>query len=157
MAQIVLSGEELVGIVQANGWMPREVAVVGVNGREIELKVNTPLPLFRSVRISAQFAGYEHGRIILELATNRLMDSLSGVIGKMLESLHLEDHGGRWEYPRLYVEVNSLIQRRLRGVEVESIVFRDDRFHIHTATGTSSAKAVAGEHNSPEAPRSFIS
>ncbi len=132
MAQIVLSGEELVGIVQANGWIPEEVSVVEVNGREIGLKVRTPLPLFKSVKLSVQFVDYQDGRIILQLATNRLMDSMGPVIDKMLGSLHLEDHGARWEYPRLYLAINPLVRQRVRGLEIKSVAFQDGCFHIAT-------------------------
>jgi hypothetical protein len=157
MAQIVLSGEELIGIVQANGWIPEEVTVVETRGPEIGLKVHTPLPLFKSVRVSVQFAGYEDGRIILQFATNRLMDSFSVVIGKMLESLRLEDYGGRWEYPRLYLAVNPLLRQRIRGVEIENIVFLDGCFHIQATIRSPSATDVTDEPGSRGASRPLVS
>jgi hypothetical protein len=157
MAQVVLSGEELVGIVQANGWIPEEISIVEVKGKEIELKVRTPLPLFKSVRISVQFAGFEDGRVIFQLGTNRVMDSLSAVIGKMLESLRLEDYGGRWEYPCLYLAVNPLLGRYVRGIEIESINLQDGCFHIQTAVRSPAPGAATDEPGSREASRPFVS
>jgi hypothetical protein len=50
----------------------------------------------------------------------------------MLASLKIEDHGGRWEYPRLYVDVNRLLRQQIRGVEIADVVFKDAHFHITT-------------------------
>jgi hypothetical protein len=132
MAEIILSGEELIGILQANGWVPDEVAALDVDGREIRMKVRTPFPLLKSFPLTVQFVCFEEGHVVLEFETNRLMDHLGSMIGRLFEASPLVACGGRWEYPRLYVRVNQLIEQRVRGVKVEDVVFRNDRFHIRT-------------------------
>ncbi len=132
MAQIVLSGEELVRILRANGLLPAQVAEVETAGEEIRLKVKTPWPLLKSVRVAVRFAGFEDGQVVLQLVTNRLLDAFDWLVDRMLAALALQDHGGRWEYPRLYVDVNQLLRRQLRGVEITNMAFQDGCFQIRT-------------------------
>jgi hypothetical protein len=151
MAQIILSTEEIIGILAANRWIPQEVTALEAAGREIRLKVRTPLPLLKSLQVSAQFIAYESGIITFQFATNCVIDGFDAVVGRMLKSLHFEDYGGRWEYPRLYVAVNPLIRQRVRGVEIEDVVFQDGCFRIQTTTHPASGKAVTDK--SAQVPR----
>jgi hypothetical protein len=132
MAQIVLSGNELVRLLRANALIPDQVTDVEMDGVEIRVRVRTPWPVLKSVHVRVRFAGFEGGHIVLQLGTNRVLDKFDWLVDKMLVSLQLEDHGGRWEYPRLYVDVNKLLQRQVRGVKITEVVFREDRFHITT-------------------------
>jgi len=132
MAQIVLSGDELIGILQANGLIPEQVTNIEADGEEIKLKVKTPWPVIKSLRVGVRFTAFDNGHMVLQLATNRLIDTFEWLVDKMLESFPLADYGGRWEYPRLYVDVNRLIQERLQGVRVDDMAFLDGHFHITT-------------------------
>ena len=132
MGQIVLSGDELVSILAANARMPDEVMGVETDGEEIKVQVATPVPILRSVPVRMRFAGFEQGQIVLQLVTNGLIDRFEWLVTKMLASLRIEDYGGRWEYPRLYVDVNQLLQRQIRGVQIADVVFEDGDFHITT-------------------------
>ncbi len=79
--------------------------------------------------------------------TNRLIDTFDWLVDRMLESLPLESHAGRWEYPRLYVDVNRLMEDRLRGVQIEDMAFRDGHFHIttaHPSSGDNGHRDAAG-------------
>ena len=138
MGQIVLSGEELISILAANARLPEQVTGMETEGEEIKVHVATPLPILRSIPLRIKFAGFEGGQVVLQLVTNRLIDKFDWLVNKMLVSLKIENYGGRWEYPRLYVDVNRLLQRQVRGVEIVSVVFQDGRFHIttsHSASG----------------------
>ncbi|OHB65550.1 MAG: hypothetical protein A2Y76_12610 [Planctomycetes bacterium RBG_13_60_9] len=144
MAQIILSGREIVGILRANELIPEQVLDVTTDGDEVRLRVRTPWPIVKSIQVGMRFAGFEDDCVVLQLATNRVMDKLDWLADKMVEPLGLEEHGGRWEYPRLYLNVNRLVQRQLRGVTVESIVFRDGLFHVTTVeSGSCSASGRA--------------
>lgn len=132
MAQVVLSGDELIGILHANELIPSQVADIRASGDEIKLKVRTPWPVLKSVRVRMRFAGFDEGNVVLRLVTNRLIDAFDWLVDKMLKSLRLPEYGGRWEYPCLYVDVNKLVQQRMRGVYIDDMVFRDGRFHITT-------------------------
>jgi hypothetical protein len=132
MAQIVLSAEELISLLSANALIPDHVTDVETNGEEIRIKVRTPWPVLKSIRVGIRFVGFDSGCAILQLVTNRLIDTFDWLVDWMVEPLQVEDHGGRWEYPRLYVDVNRLIQKQLRGVEIKSMAFRDGHFHITT-------------------------
>lgn len=133
MGQIVLSGDELVCILAANARMPEQVTGIETEGEEIKVHVATPLPILRSIPLRVKFAGFEGGHVVLQLITNRLIDKFDWLVNKMLASLKVEDHGGRWEYPRLYLDVNRLLRGQVRGVEIASVVFQDGRFHITTS------------------------
>ncbi|MBM4027512.1 MAG: hypothetical protein FJ280_19210 [Planctomycetes bacterium] len=133
MGQIILSGEELVSILAANARMPEQVTGVETDGAEIKVHVATPLPILRSIPVRVRFAGFEQGHVVLQLVTNRVIDKFDWLVNKMLAAMRVEDHGGRWEYPRLYVDVNRLLQRQVRGVEIAGVVFQDGRFHITTS------------------------
>jgi hypothetical protein len=141
MGQIVLSGEELVCILAANARMPDQVMDIETEGEEIKVHVVTPLPILRSIHLRVKFAGFEGGQVVLHLITNRLIDKFDWLVNKMLASLKVEDYGGRWEYPRLYVDVNRLLQRQVRGVEIAAVVFLDGHFHITTSHSASELRA----------------
>ncbi len=133
MAQIILSGDELVCILNANGLVPEEVMDIEIAGREIKVRVRTPWPILKSVRVGMRFAGFEQGQAVLQLMTNRLIDKFDWLVDKMLAGFPLADHGARWEYPRLYVNVNQLVERQVRGVQIVDISLDDGQFHILTA------------------------
>jgi hypothetical protein len=133
MGQIILSGDELVRILAANAQMPEQVTGIETEGEEIKVHVATPLPILRSIPLRVKFAGFDGGHVVLQLVTNRLIDKFDWLVNKMLASLKVEDHGGRWEYPRLYLDVNRLLRAQLRGVEITNVVFEDGRFHITTS------------------------
>ena len=132
MAQIVLSGDELVGILQANGLIPAQVTEIEADGEEIKLKVKTSWPLLKSLRVGVRFEGFDGEHAILQLVTNRLIDTFEWLVDKMLESFPLADCGGRWEYPRLYIDVNRMIEERVRGVQVAEMTYFDGQFCITT-------------------------
>jgi hypothetical protein len=157
MAQIVLSGEELVCILYANGLIPAQVTGVEMNGVEMKIKVKTPWPVLKSIHIGVQFAGFEGGQVVLQLITNRFLDTFDWLVDRMLASLHLQDHGGRWEYPRLYVDVNKLLQRQVRGVEITGIGFAGDCFHITTAHSPGAAGPIEAAADGHAAPSSIAS
>lgn len=144
MGQIVLSGDEFLSILAANARLPEQVMGVETEGEEIKVHVATPLPLLRSISVRIRFAGFEQGQVVLQLMTNRLIDKFDWLVDKMLASLKVEDHGGRWEYPRLYVDVNKLLRRQIRGVEIAGVVFQDGHFHITTSHPPSGLGAGPG-------------
>jgi len=144
MGRIVLSGDELVCILAANARMPDQVMGVEVDGEEIKVHVATPLPIPRSIPVRVRFAGFERGHIVLQLVTNRLIDKFDWLVNKILASLKIEDYGGRWEYPRLYVDVNRLLQQQVRGVQIASVVFEDGHFHITTSHSAPGLRGAPG-------------
>lgn len=144
MAQIILSGDELVCILNANGLMPEEVADIELEGEEIKLRVKTPWPIFKSIRVGLRFAGFEQGQAILQLATNRLIDQFDWLVDKMLAGFPLAEHGARWEYPRLHVDVNKLVVQQVRGVEITDIAFADGYFRITTSHSSDGASGRNG-------------
>jgi len=137
MAQIILSSHELISILQANARIPQQIMDIAVDDEEIKLKVRTDWPILKSIRVGMRFAGFDNGCLVLQLATNLLTDKFNWLVDRMIEPLRLEEHGGRWEYPRLYIDVNRLIQRQLRGVAIENVIFQDGLFHITTTHANS--------------------
>lgn len=153
MAQIILSGEEMVCILSANGLVPEEVIDVEIAGEEIKVRVKTPWPIFKSIRVGMRFAGFEGGRVVLQLATNRLIDRFDWLVDKMLAGFPLADHGACWEYPRLFVDVNRLLQQQVRGVQITDVVLEDGQFRITTIhTLDSGSSRSAGTAQEPDPP-----
>jgi len=133
MARVILSGEELMCILKANGVVPDEVIDLHTEGEEIKVRVRTPWPVLKSIRVGMRFAGFEQGEAVLQIATNRLLDRFDWLIDKMLASFPLADHCARWEYPRLHIDVNALLQRQVRGVQITDVVFEDGHYCITTS------------------------
>ena len=155
MAQVVVSGDELVCILTANGAIPDDVTDIETEGEEIKVRVKTPWPIFKSVRVGLRFAGFEQGQAILQLATNRLLDQFDWLVDRMLGTFSLADHCARWEYPKLYIDVNTLLQHQVRGIRITDIVFEDGHYRItttHTADASLSRDSEALEE--PEPPSS---
>ena len=144
MGQIVLSGDELVCIMAANARMPDQVVGIETEGEEIKVHLATPLPVLRSIPVRVRFAGFEQGQVVLQLMTNRLIDKFDWLVNKALASFRVEDYGGRWEYPRLYVDVNRLLRQQVRGVEIASVVFQDGHFHITTSHSVGELRGAPG-------------
>ncbi len=145
MAQIIVSSHELISILQANARIPKQITDVVADDEEIRFRVKTDWPILKSIRVGMRFISFEDGCMVLQLGTNRLTDKLSWLVDRLVEPLRLEEQGGRWEYPRLYINVNRLIEGQLRGVVVDDIAFRDGLFHIttthnHTVAGNDSAE-----------------
>lgn len=157
MAQVVLSTTELIDILSANALIPDQITEVETNGEEIKAKVRTEWPVLKSVRVGIRFAGFDDGHVILQLVTNRLLDRFDWIADKMLESFRLEGLGGRWEYPRLHLDVNRLIAQRVRGVQITDVAFRDGSFHItttHTTHPDEGTDPAGGEGVDPMPPPS---
>ena len=133
MAQIILSGHEIISILRANERIPPQILEIAAENEEIRLRVRTDWPILKSIRVGMRFAGFDNGCVVLQLATNLLTDKLNWLVDRMIEPLRLEEHGGRWEYPRLYIDINKLVQQQVRGVVIENIVLRDGLFHVTTA------------------------
>jgi hypothetical protein len=132
MAQIILSGHEIISILQANASIPQQIMDIAAENEEIRFRVRTDWPILKSIRVGMKFAGFDNGCVVLQLATNLLTDKFNWLVDRMIEPLRLQEHGGRWEYPRLYIDINKLVQQQLRGVVIESIVVLDGLFHITT-------------------------
>lgn len=133
MGQIVLSGPELVCLLKANALVPDPIIDMEMDTDEIKVGVRTPLPILKSVHVGVKFAGFEEGHVILQLVTNRVLDTFGWLVDRMFATLPLAEHGSRWEYPRLYVDVNQLLQRQVRGVKVTGVTFAEGHFYITTA------------------------
>lgn len=151
MAQIILSGDELVYILNANGLIPDEVIDVEVAGEEIRIKVKTSWPILKSLRVGMRFVGFKRERAVLQLVTNRLIDRFDWLVDKMLAGFPLANHGASWEYPRLYVDVNELLQRQVRGVRITDIVLQNGQFHITTSHLPDPGSTQSGTDQEPPA------
>ena len=149
MGQIILSGAELVCLLKANGMVPDPIIDMEMDTDEIRVRVRTPLPILKSVHVGVRFAGFEEGHVVLQLATNRLLDAFDWLVDRMFASLPLADHASRWEYPRLYVDVNKLLQRQVRGVEVTGVAFAEGHFHITTAHVAPALDAAEASETQP--------
>lgn len=132
MAQVILSGEELVCILAANGMVPHEVTDVTAEDGQIKVRIKTPWPVFKSIRVGMRFAGFEQGEAILQVVTNRFIDRFDWLVDKMLASFPLADHCARWKYPRLRLDVNTLLRRQVRGIQITNIEYGDGQYRITT-------------------------
>jgi N-formylglutamate amidohydrolase len=149
MGQIILSGEELICLLKANGLVPAPIIDAEMDTDAVKVRVRTPLPILKSVHVGVRFAGFEEGHVVLQLVTNRLLDTFDWLVDRMFASLQLADHGSRWQYPRLYVDVNRLLQQQVRGVAVTGMTFAEGRFHITTAHAVPPPAPAEASETSP--------
>lgn len=157
MAKITLSGDELVCLLTANGLVPEEVLDIELVEGEIKVHVRTPWPVLKSIRVGMRFIGFERGQAVLQLVTNRFVDRFAWLVDKMLAAFPLAEHGACWKYPRLFLDVNRLLQEQVRGTQITDIVFEDGLFHVTTVHALDSSSSP-GEENAgrsdPPAPSS---
>lgn len=155
MGQIILSGDELVCILIANGLLPEEVIDVELAQDEIKLRIKTPWPVFKSLRVGLRFVGFEQGQVVLQLVTNRLIDQFDWLVDKVLAGFPLAEHGARWEYPKLHVDVNPLLRRQVRGAEITNIAFAEGEFRITTnhSLAVNSGDSDSTERQDDKSPR----
>ena len=132
MAEILLSGDELVCILKANRLIPDEVTDIVTEDGEIRIRIRTPWPIVKSIHVGMRFAGFEQGRAVLRVQTNRVLDRFDWLVDKMIAGFPLQEYAAQWIYPRLYVDVNELLHRQIRGVQVTDIMFQDGQFRITT-------------------------
>ena len=132
MAQIIIPDDELVHLLEANGQIPDQVTEIRIHGEEIRVRVKTPWPVLKSIRVGMRFVGFEDGQAVLHIITNRVIDRFDWLVDKMVASFPVEERGARWEYPRLYIDVNKLLGQQVRGMEVTDVVLEDGHFRITT-------------------------
>jgi hypothetical protein len=130
MATLTLSGDELINILGANGVLPPQATDVQADGEGVRVKVRTPWSVVPAVPVDLRFIGFNRGEAVLRLSTNRFLDAFDWLVDRVLAAFPLDEFAARWQYPHLYVDVNRLLRREVRGAEITDVVFRDGHFHI---------------------------
>ncbi|MHC4258992.1 MAG: hypothetical protein ACYSTF_01070 [Planctomycetota bacterium] len=147
MTKIVLSVEEIREILLSNDWIriPPYIKNLRVGADAISLIVEigkTGIPLMPSVPllipISARFVRFDNPVAIFEITnkgrlTKGIVDLLIPIFkDKMPEYVEVD-------YPNIHVDVSKLlVEKNIKGVQVEEIVFDDGKFTV--VTGNASNK-----------------
>lgn len=132
MAKIVLSLEELLEILIANGILPDKIQQPRAKGDTIEFVVKTGVVILPAVPVSLTYAGYEDNNIKFEItvAGGRFSETIGG-FAKQFESKM--PHGVRLDFPHVHVDANKLLEaRNIRGLRISDISASDGEFTLTT-------------------------
>jgi hypothetical protein len=134
MAKITFSHSELIKILLSNELLPIKILRPKIEGDEIHFVVETKLPLLQFVPASLRFLSYTDNKAIFELVV--VNSSLNAMIGRLnlLSKLNAPAYV-KFDFPRVYVDVNELIKdKNIRGVLLKDIIFKDGEFTIVTCS-----------------------
>ncbi len=135
MAQIVARVEDIIAVLKANGWLSRRVSDIQPVDGGVSFKVDTGVPFVGAAKVQVHYVGYDGRWAELELVRGGLLDKLSGFIP---QAVKLPSYV-RFEYPRIFVDIEQVVGSRVRGLAVESIQLEGGSFTV-----TASVKPVDG-------------
>jgi hypothetical protein len=135
MAKITVSIAEIVRILGANELISQSVEEIKTQGDRISFKLKTDWPALKHIRVGIGFVDFRDGNVILEIVTNRLVDRFDWLGRKLLNSLNLPDYVSHGEYPRIHVDINKLLARKIRGIRIDSIAFNEGQLYVTTCDG----------------------
>ena len=128
MAKIIFTLDEAISILIANNILPEQITNVRANGENISFRVDTGLPLLSSVPASIKYVDFKYGIAKLEMSlplqriTNKLIQFFSEKIPKEI----------KFENPNILVDINKIIKKKSKGINVENIIYENESFVIIT-------------------------
>lgn len=124
MAEIYLSMAEVMDFLAANQYLPANISDIEVDDNMVSFRYNTKLAFPSHIDMSIQFLKYENGVAELEISTSWLVEKVLKKL-PVLKQDFIELQGSR-----IYIQLNSLIERKLNGVRLENLEFINHRFEI---------------------------
>jgi hypothetical protein len=133
MARMTFSLEELTKLLISNELLPAEILRPRVQGDRIHFIIRTDSFILPFIPASLRYVSFTGNNAIFELTMvsshlNKAASWLSQIVKLKIPPYM------KLEYPRLYVDVDKLLQRKnIRGVCVKDITFENGEFTIVTA------------------------
>jgi len=132
MAKIILSLEELIGILIANELVPGEIVRVKAKGEKIHFVIKTGAFVLPFVPASLSLSSFDGNNAVFELtivsgrlskAKNWFDELLKPRLPACMEL----------DYPKITIDVNKLLaEKAISGVRVKDMFFEDEKFAIVT-------------------------
>ena len=131
MAEIVISVDELVQILRANGLIPN--TIVGIKATEASqiiftIKTGWFFPKF--MKIVVEYIGFKDKRLEFKIVTNRILDRLSRFTDRFVDSQKLAKYGCTIEYPMVYFEVSQQLSQHLKAIQVRDCTLSNGKVQL---------------------------
>jgi len=132
MAKMTFSLEELTKLLISNELLPGEILRPRVQGDKINFIIRTDSFILPFIPASLRYVSFSDNNAVFELTIvsshlNKAASWLSQIVKLKIPPYM------KLEYPRLYVDVDGLLQREnIRGLQVKDILFEAGEFTIVT-------------------------
>jgi len=132
MAKMTFSLEELTKLLISNELLPGEILRPRVQGDKINFIIRTDSFILPFIPASLRYVSFSDNNAVFELTIvsshlNKAASWLSQIVKLKIPPYM------KLEYPRLYVDVDGLLQRKnIRGLQVKDILFEAGEFTIVT-------------------------
>ena len=130
MAEIVISIDELVHILNANNILPPRIREIEKHHQGISFKFRTALFPLMLIRVILKFSGFENDCAIFEVVQNPLMKKFDWLIHKIIESMEMPDYISKIEYPAVHINTKDILAQQLKGVQINHIRYKDGLFYV---------------------------
>ncbi len=134
MAKMIFSLEELTKLLISNELLPAEILRPRVQGDRIHFIIRTDSFILPFIPASLRYLSFSDNNAVFELTIvsshlNKAASWLSQIVRLRIPPYM------KLEYPRLYVDVDKLLQRNnIRGLQVKDIFFEAGEFTIVTGS-----------------------
>lgn len=130
MASVIFSVDELVYILNTNGLLPQKIKEIKAQQQGISFKIKTGLFPLTLISIVAKLVDFQDGTAIFEIVTNPLMKKFDWLFQKWIQSMQLPEYVSKVEYPTVYIDADSILTRKVKGVRIEDITYENGRFSV---------------------------
>jgi hypothetical protein len=132
MAKITFSLDELIGVLAANAFLPKDIVRARAKSRSLHFAIKTGLPLLPFVPASLNFSNFDGNIALFDLSI--VSGRLDKVLNRFDELLKSKLPACiQIDYPRLRIDVNKVLaDKGLKGIRVKDMFFEDDDFVVLT-------------------------
>lgn len=126
MAEIQFTIAEIVDLIVQNKLMPKQISNIHFEGDFLSFNFHTGLFFPKYIPSSIQFLNFDKGLLTLKIITNWMAD-------KFLKIIPLEDDEFiEFEFPKIFVKLQNFLTARLRGIQIDKIIYDNGVFYIST-------------------------
>ena len=126
MAEIQFTIAEIVDLIVQNKLMPKQISNIHFEGDFLSFNFPTGLLFPKYIPSTIQFLNYDKGLLTLKIKTNWMSD-------KFLKIIPLEDNEFiEFKFPRVFVKLQDFLTTRLKGIQIDKIIYDNGMFYIST-------------------------
>lgn len=126
MAQISISLAELLDLIVINQIMPTQISNIEPQGDAISFEFKTGLFFPKLVQVFVHILEFEKGILVLELITDWFAEKIMKLL-PFRDKEYLE-----YDYPKVIIDLQSLLNKHIAGIQIERVDFKNGRFNIFT-------------------------
>ena len=126
MAEIQFTISEIVDLIVKNKLMPKQISNIHFEGDFLSFNFPTGLLFPKYIPSTIQFLNFDKGLLTLKIKTNWMSD-------KFLKIIHWEDNEFiEFELPKIFVKLQDFLTTRLKGIQIDKIIYDNGMFYIST-------------------------